>query len=342
MLMRAKTDAERRHEAAQAELAAAEKAEREAQKTIDAMAGKILSAQRSLDNLNTTISNANADSNAKANRYKKKANIESDKNGFETTKSAAESALTEARERARLARAEGTAAASAYSVEADRKRLDAEEQRTEIAISSHELQKQKFAQSEKAAAEAAKAKLEEARLNGASAERIAQLEREFRAASQRFEWEQTFELESVKIDAELEKIDRTNAGQLDLAQIQGQIAEESAKLHHVQNLETIDANTQADVTRIRTTAQEHRLNVTHEVNEDIRKAFEMLSINAEQDGFKTMNAIKLLIVKHQLDKNFETHKTKLAREGRGDDLAELAADYQTAAQWIEHQQDARG
>lgn len=337
-MMRAKTDVERRHETAQAELAAAEKAEREAQKTIDAMAGKILSAQRSLDNLNTTISNADADSNAKANRYTKKANIESDKNGFEDTKGAAESALTEARERARLARAEGSTAASAYSVEADSKRLDAETQRTEIAVSNHELQKQKFAQTEKAAAEAAKTKLEEAKLAGESAERITRLEQEFRAASQKFEWQQTFELEEMRIDAELTKIDRTTSGQIDLTQLQGQIAEEKAALDQVRTLEVIEANTIADVTRIRTTAEEHRKNVTHEVNEDVRKAFEMLSINAEQAGFETMNAIKILIVKHQLDKNFETHKTKLAREGRNKDLAELAADYQTAAQWIEQQE----
>lgn len=125
----------------------------------------------------------------------------------------------------------------------------------------------------------------------------------------------------MRIDAELAKLDSATSGQLDLSQLQGQIAEEEAALDHVRNLGVIDANTQADVTRIRTTADEHRKNITHEVNEDIRKAFEMLSINAEEAGFQTMNAIKLLIVKHVLDKNFETHKTKLAREGRSEDLS---------------------
>lgn len=337
-MMRARSDAERRNEAAQQKLTAAEKAEREAQKIIDSSSGKLLTKRRSLDNLKTTMSSADADSNSKANRYAKQSNLEADINSLETDKSNAESTLTDARERARLARAEASAAASAFSVEADRKRLDAETQRTEIAVSNHELQKQKFAQTEKAAEDAAKAKLEEARINGASAERIAQLEREFKAASQRFEWEQTFELENVRIDAELAKLDRATAGQLDLAQLQGQIAEEKATGDHIRDLERIEANAQADVTRIRTTAEEHRKNVTHEVNEDIRKAFEMLAINAERAGLETMNAMKLMVLKHQLDKNFETHKTKLAREGRSDDLAALAADYQTAANWIEQQQ----
>jgi hypothetical protein len=336
--MKAKSDAERRHDVAQAELAAAERAEREAEQIITSSSGKILTKQRSLSDLKNTVSRADVDKNSAANRYAKQSRLESDIHGLEADKSNAESAQTEARERTRLARAEASDAASTFSVEAHRKRLDAETQRTEIAVSNHELQKQKFAQTEQAAVEAAKTKLEEARLSGASAERIAKLEREFKAASQRFEWEQTFELESVRIDGELAKLDRAASGQLDLSQLQGQITEEKAALDHVRNLGVIDANTQADVTRIRTTAKEHRKNVTHEVNEDIRKAFEMLSINAEEAGFQTMNAIKLLIVKHVLDKNFETHKTKLAREGRSEDLAELAADYQIAAQWISQQQ----
>lgn len=337
--MKAKSDAERRHETAQAELAAAEKDEREAQKIIDSCAGKLLTKRRSLSNLKTTMSSADADSNSKANRYEKQSNLESDIRALEAEKLKAETALAEARERAVLAREEASVAASSFSVEADRKRLDAETQRHELAVQSHELAERKFAQTEKAAAEAAKTKLEEARIAGASAERIAMLEREFKAASQRFEWEQTFELENIRIDAELAKLDRTTSGQLDLAQLQGKIAEEKAALDHERNVAIIEANTQADVTRIRTTAEEHRKNVSHEVNEDVRKAFEMLSINAEQAGFETMNAIKLLIVKHQLDKNFETHKAKLAREGKGGDLAALAADYARASQWINKQQD---
>lgn len=336
--MRAKSDTERRHEEAQEKLAAAEKAEREAQKIIDSCAAKILTKRRSLDNLKTTMASADADSNSKANRYTKQSNLESDISGLETDKSNAESALAEAREGARLARAEASTAASAFSLEANRTRLDYDAQRTEIAIRGQELHEKKFAQAEKAAAEAARAKLEEARLAGESAERIAKLEREFKAASQRFEWEQRIAENERNIEARLVEIDRATAGQLNLAQLQGQIAEQKSAGDHARDLERVEANTQADVTRIRTTAEEHRKNVTHEVNEDIRKAFEMLAINAERAGLETMNAMKLMVLKHQLDKNFETHKTKLAREGRNDDLAELAADYQLASSWIKQQE----
>lgn len=337
--MKAKSDAERRHEAAQAELAAAEKAGREAEKVIASCAGKILTKQRALRSLKNTISGAERDKNSAADRYAKEADIDGDISRLEAKKSDAESTLAELREKIRSFRAEASKAAAAFSVEADRKRLDYDAQRTEIAVRGQELKEQQLVQAEKTAAEAAKTKLEEARIAGASAERLARLEMEFKAASQRFEWEQRIAESERSIEARLVEIDRAAAGEASLAQLQGQIAEEKAATDHVRSLGIIDADTEADVTRIRTTAEEHRANVSHEVDEDIRKAFEMLAINAEQADFETMNAMKLMVLKHQLDKNFETHKSKLAREGRSDDLAELAADYKLASQWVDQQQN---
>ena len=125
----------------------------------------------------------------------------------------------------------------------------------------------------------------------------------------------------------------TNQGNLELAQLQGALAERSATLSHEQALKVIDANTVADIRRAVAHGEVHRQNVTHEVNEDIRKAWEMLAMNTQKGIADTLNAAKLLVLKHHLEKDRMTHALKIAQDAKAEELDSVAADMAEIARW---------
>lgn len=281
-MAKAKTDNERRYEAAKSRLTDAQKAVSAAERITTGHPSKIETKRRALANLENTIYHADSEQNSRANRHSKTSALKGDIAKLEGELSEANTALQSARGEAQAAREAKSQAAAAFSVEADRARLDAETQRTELAVQSHELAERKFAQSEKAAADAAQAALDKAKMDGQTAREIAQYEAKAKAANLQFEYQQRREMQEFEAANRQHEIATTNQGNLDLARLQGEIAERASVLSHGQALEIIKANEIADVGRIMANGQEHRLNVTHETDEDIRKAVAMMELATDR------------------------------------------------------------
>lgn len=333
--MKPKTDAERRYDAAKAALAAAEKAASAAERITASHPAKLETLNRRIRDLKNTTFHGTDEQNSRSNRDAKLSDLEGDKAKLEAELTEARSALRSARGAAQTARQEESQAAAAFTMQADRARLDAETKRTELAVQSHELAERKFAQSEKAAADAAQATLEKARQDGETAERISNYEWKAKAAQLQFEFQQRREMQAIDAENRASEIAATNQGNLDLAQLQGQIAERASQLNHGQALEIIKANEISDIGRIVATAEQHRLNVTHETNEDIRKAVEFLQHATQKGASDTMNAMKLLVLKSYLKRQEMREAQKIAREARAEDLDSLAADMDEIARWNE-------
>lgn len=336
-MVRAKTHSERSYEAAQAQQKQAEKDAQTAQRAISSLTYKLEAKRRSLRDLENAERHGTAEQNDRANRGSKIADLRRDIEHLERELSQAEQAAASAGLEADSARTQASEAGAAFTVERDQKILDEAANKQDMQREKLELDKQKFALAEKTKLDDAKQKLALAEQQGANAMEIERYRAKVEAAKMQFEWQQKRELAEWEAQQRTHETALANQGALALARIQGDIAKDASLRDHEQALEVIDASALADIQRAVADGEIHRENVTHEVNESIRKAFEMLAINAQQSSTEMLNAAQLMVLKHHLAKDFETHKHNLAREGRTDDLAELAADYQRAAQWIEDQ-----
>lgn len=340
MASRPKTDAERRYEAAKAQLAAAEKAVAAAERITSGHPAKITTKRRALDNLRNTIHHADADSNEKANRAQKEANLRSDIAALESELSAAETTLTNARNAVQTARAESTDATNDFQVEQGQFWLDnavakreTDEARLGIAKQGQELNERKFAQAEQSRLDAANERVALAEKQGASAQEIERYRAQATAANLRFEWQQRKEMEAAAAERSASEIASSNAGQLDLARLQAEATERLSKLTHGQALEIIKANEIADNSRATVNGEIHRENVTHETNEDIRKAQELLSMAIQRASVDTVNAANLAVINHLLRKDEMTHAHKIAQQSRAEELDSVAADMAEIARW---------
>ncbi len=333
MMVRAKTDSERRYEAAQADLAAAEKAVSAAERITANHPAKIEAKRRQLADLSNTMHHADSDQNSRANRGEKKARYESDKAQLERELSEAQATLADARGAAQTARSRASQAAASFTVERDRAVMDAEAQKTELAIQSHDLAERKFAQAEKDKMEAAKTQLAKAEADGKTTLEVERYRAKATAATLQFEWQQRRELEEYTAKNRASEIALSNSHEIKLAQLQGTIAREHSELSHGQALEIIKANEISDIGRIVANGKEHRLNVTHETNEDIRKAVELMALATQKGITDTLNAAKLLVLKHYLRKDEMSHALKIGQEARADELDSVAADMAEIARW---------
>jgi len=338
----AKTDSERQFEAAKLRLENAQKAVSAAERITTGHPSKIETKRRALANLENTIHHADSDQNSRANRSTKARDLKGDLAKLEQEMSEANSALSSARSEEQTAREDESQSAAAFSVEADRARLDAETQRTELAVRSNELAERKFAQSEKSAADTAQATLDKARLDGQTAKEISSYEVKAKAATIKFEYQQRREMQEFDAANRQHEIATTNQGNLDLARLQGELAERGSILNHGQALEIIKANEIADVGRIMANGKEHRLNVTHETNEDIRKAVALMELATQKGVTDTLNAMKLLIVKSYLRRAEMTHGLEIAKEARAEELDSVAADMAEIAKWNARQRHEPG
>lgn len=335
-----KTDAERRYGAAQSRLDAAEKAARAAEKITAGHPSKIEAKRRRLRDLDNTISHANTDQNSRANRDQKRADIERDIATLERDLREAESALSSARAEIQSARDESSQAGASFTIERDRQLLDdaaakreTDEERLKLAKQGQELAERKFAQAEKDKLEAAKSQLALAEQQGASTMEIERYRAKAHAANLQFEYQQKREIAEWEAEQRASAVALTNQGNIDLARIQGDLAERASRLSHGQALEVIKANTVADIERAVAHGEVHRKNVTHEVNEDIRKAWEMLAISTQKGISDTLNAAKLLVLKHYLEKDRMTHALKIGQEAKAEELDSVAADMAEIARW---------
>jgi len=341
-MAKAKTDSERQFEAAKSRLEEAQKAVSAAERITTGHPSKIETKRRALANLENTMHHADVDQNSRANRSSKVSALRGDLAKLEHELNEANSALTSARSEEQTARQDESQSAAAFSVEADRARLDAETQRTELAVRSNELAERKFAQSEKAAADAAQTTLEKAKLDGQSAKEVARYEAQAKAANLKFEYQQRREMQQFEAANRQHEIATTSQGNLDLARLQGELAERASILNHGQALEIIKANEIADVGRIMANGKEHRLNVTHETNEDIRKAVALMELATQKGVTDTLNAMKLLIVKSYLRRAEMTHGLEIAKEARAEELDSVAADMAEVAKWNASQRGRPG
>lgn len=314
-MVKPKTDNERRYDAAKDTREEAEKAAQAAERVTTGHPPKIESKRRQLRNLKNTISSANDEQNSRSNRHSKKIDLEFDLDILENELRAAKQTLSNARAATQIAREDEVQAAAAFTIERDRALLDNNERKLE-------LDEQKFALAEREKAETAKTRLEEARLKGANDKEILLLEAKATAAQTVFEWQQRFELEAKEANNRTHEIS-----------LQGDIAEKTSKLNHDQALEVINANEVSDVARIVATATEHRKNVTHEINEDVRKALQMLPVRLQEGTADTLNAAKLMIIKHYLHKDDMSHTLKIGQHVRNEEIKNVAADMAEIAKW---------
>ena len=332
-MVRPKTDSERRYEAAQARLTEAEKTARSAEKIVAGHPYKIEAKRRRLRDLNNTLFHADGEQNSRANRSEKKSDIERDMALLEDELSQAQTALSSARAEIQSATQEASQAGAAFTIDRDRMLLDDATAKRELDQERLELDKGKLALAEREKLEAAKTQLAIKEKEGASALELERYKANVTAASLKFEWQQKQELEAYRNEHRAREVALTNQGSLELAQLQGELAERAATLSHEQALEVIDANTVADIRRAVAHGEIHRQNITHEVNEDIRKAWEMLAINTQKGISDTLNAAKLLVLKHHLEKDRMTHALTIAQEAKTDELDEVAADMAEIARW---------
>ena len=332
-MVRPKTDSERSYEAAQARQAEAEKAARAAEKIVAGHPAKIEAKRRRLRDLNNTMLHADGEQNIRTNRGEKKSDIERDIAILENELSQAQTALSSARAEIQSATQEASQAGAAFTIERDRMMLDDAAVKRELDQERLELDKSKFALAEREKLEAAKTQLAIAEKQGASALELERYKANVTAANLKFEWQQKYEIEEFKAEQRAHEVALTNQGNLELAQLQGELAERAANLSHEQALEVIDANTVADIRRAVAHGEVHRQNVTHEVNEDVRKAWEMLAINTQKGISDTLNAAKLLVLKHHLEKDRMTHALTIAQEAKAEELDGVAADMAEIARW---------
>lgn len=332
-MVRPKTDSERRYEAAQARLTDAEKAARAAEKITAGHPTKIEAKRRRLRDLSNTMFHADGEQNSRANRGEKKSDIERDIAILESELSQAQTALSSARSEIQSATQEASQAGAAFTIERDRMMLDDAAAKRELDQERFELEKSKFALAEREKLDAAKTQLAIAEKQGASALELERYKANVTAAALKFEWQQKREIAAIEAENRASEITQTNQGNLELAQLQGELAERAATLSHEQALEVIDANTVADIRRAVAHGEVHRQNVTHEVNEDIRKAWEMLTINTQKGISDTLNAAKLLVLKHHLEKDRMTHALTIAQEAKAEELDGVAADMAEIARW---------
>lgn len=340
-MVRPKTDSERRYEAAQARLAEAKMAARSAEKITVGHPSKIEAKRRRLRDLSNTMFHADSEQNSRANRGEKKSDIERDIAILENELSQAQTALSSARAEIQSATQEASQAGAAFTIERDRMMLDDAAAKRELDQERLELDKSKFALAEREKLEAAKTQLAIAQKQGASALELERYKANVTAANLKFEWQQKQELEAYKAEYRAHEVVLTNQGNLELAQLQGDLAERAATLSHEQALEVIDANTVADIRRAVAHGEVHRQNVTHEVNEDIRKAWEMLAINTQKGISDTLNAAKLLVLKSHLEKDRMTHALKIAQEAKAEELDGVAADMAEITRWNANQKPAQ-
>ncbi|MEO9697236.1 MAG: hypothetical protein ABJO09_00070 [Hyphomicrobiales bacterium] len=332
-MVRSKTDSERRYEAAQVELAAAEKAVSAAERITASHPSKIETKRRQLADLNNTMHYAESDQNSRANRAEKKARLESDKAQLERELNEAQTTLAEARDAAQTARNHASQSAASFTVERDRAVMDAEAQKAELAMQSHDLAERKFAQAEKDKMEAAKTQLAKAEADGKTTLEVERYRAKATAATLQFEWQQRRELEEYTAQNRANEIAVSNGHEIELAQIHGTIAREQSELSHGQALEIIKANEISDIGRIIANGKEHRLNVTHETNEDIRKAMEIMALTTQKSITDTLNAAKLLVLKHYLRKDEMSHALEIGQDARAEELDSVAADMAEIARW---------
>lgn len=332
-MVRAKTDSERCYEAAQAELVAAEKTASAAERITASHPAKIEAKRRQLADLNNTIHHADSNQNSRANRGEKKLRFESDKAQLEQELNEARTTLTDARNAARTARTRASQAAARFTIERDRAIMDSEAQKAELAVQSHDLAERKFAQAEKDKMETAKTQLAKAEADGQTTLEVERYRAKATAATLQFEWQQRRELEEYNAQNRASEIAVSNGHEIELATLQGKIVRESSILSHGQALEIIKANEMSDIGRIVANGKEHRLNVTHETNEDIRKAVEMMILATQKGTSDTLNAAKLLILKHYLRKDEMSHALKIGQEARADELDSVAADMAEISRW---------
>ena len=339
-MVRPKTDSERRYEDAQERLAEAENAARAAEHITAGHPTKIEAKRRRLRDLENTIFHADDDQNSRSNRSEKKADLERDIAALESELAEAQTALSTARAAMQSARVDASQAGAAFTYERDRILLDdaaakrqSDEARLELAKQGHELAERKFAQAEREKLEAAQAQLALAEQQGASALEIERYRAKATAANLQFEWQQRREQAAYEAESRAQEIALTNQGNLELAQLQGELAERAASMSHEQALEVIEANTVADIKRAVAHGEVHRQNVTHEVNEDIRKAWELLAINTQKGISDTLNAAKLLVLKHYLEKDRMSHALKIGRAAKAEELDSVAADMAEIARW---------
>lgn len=337
-MVRPKTDSERNYEAAQTRLAEAQKAARAAEKIATGHPAKIEAKRRRLRDLSNTIFHADSEQNSRANRGEKKSDVERDIATLENELSEAQSALTSARAEVQSSTQEASQAGAAFTIERDRMMLDDAAAKRELDQERFELDKSKFALAEREKVEAAKTQLAIAEKQGASALELERYKANVTAANLKFEWQQKHEMEAAKAEQRAHEIAVANEGSLQLAQLQGELAERASSLSHEQALEVIEANTIADIKRAVAHGEVHRQNVTHEVSEDIRKAWELLAINTQQGISDTLNAAKLLVLKHHLEKDRMSHALKIGREAKAEELDSVAADMAEIARWnAQHQ-----
>ena len=321
-MVRPKTDAERRYDDAKERLTAFEKDARDAEKIVTGHTAKIATLRRRLSDLERTILQSDSDQNYRANRHAKQGRLAADIKKLEEELLEAQAALSSARDNIRNVAAKASQAGADFTIERDRALLDDAAEKRQMDRERLVLDKRKFAVAEREKLDAAKTQLALAEQQGASAMELERYKAHVHAANLKFEAQQQRELEAFRASN-----DRA------LAQLQGQLSERASALHHAQSLEVIDANTLADIKRAEANGRVHRMNVTHEVNEDIRKAWEILTMDTQKGIAEATNKAKLMMLEHRLKKDFETHKTKLAREGRAQDLEGLARDFQDISDW---------
>ena len=336
-MVRPKTASERGYEAAQARLDEAQKAARVAEKIVSSHPSKIEAKRRRLRDLGNTMFHADSDHNSRANRGERKSDIERDIAILEDELSQAQNALNSARAEIQSATQEASKAGAAFTIERDRMMLDDAAAKRELDQERLELDKSKFALAEREKLEAAKTQLAIKEKEGASTLELERYKANVTAANLKFEWQQKQELEAYKAEHRAHEVALTNQGNFELAQLQGELTERAATLGHAQALEVIDAHTVADIRRAVAHGEVHRQNVTHEVNEDIRKAWEMLTINTQKGISDTLNAAKLLVLKSHLEKDRMTHALKIAQEAKAEELDGVAADMAEIARWNANQ-----
>ena len=339
-MTRPKSENERIYELEQARVEDESRRVRAAEKIVMGHPSKIEAKRRSLRDLENTISHSNADGNIRANRRVKKSDLESEISHLEQQLENAKEAREKSRAALQEARDRVSKASAAFTIERDGLMLDdaaarreTDQSRLELAREGHALAERKFAQAEKAKVEAAQSDLEKARRKGATELELERYRGKVTAANLQFEWQQRQELAAFEAEQRTAAITATNQGNLDLARLQGDIARASSELSHGQALEIIKANELADIGRSVAGGEIHRENVTHEVNEDIRKAREMMQMAVQKSSSDTMNAAKLLVIKHLLRKDEMSHAQKIAGQAKADDLDSVAADMAEIARW---------
>jgi len=332
-MVRPKTENERAYEAAETKRADAEKAVAAAERITAGHPSKIEAKRRALENLDNTMFHAESEQNSRANRHSKKANLQTDISKLENELSEAQSALTTARDALQTARTDATDASNRFDHERNAMMLDDQHRKHEQAERSHDLAERKFALAEKDKLDAAQAQLTKAEAEGKTTLEIERYRAKVTAANLQFEWQQRREMDADAANQRRGEIALANQGQTDLARLQGEIAKSASHLNHEQALAIINANTSADIERATANGQIHRQNVTHEVNEDIRKARELMMMAVQKAGSDTVNAAKLLVIKHLLEKDRMSHAQTIARSARTEGLDELAADMREIAAW---------